>query len=63
MTRSTLLSTLYTLGLGLGGIGALIALTDLRALFASFVSPAPASFLVPLANVHAAFRQQFFDAR
>ena len=37
MTRTSFLPTLYTLGLGFAGIGALVALTDFRALFAAFV--------------------------
>ncbi len=45
MTRSAFLSTLYALGLGLCGIGALVALTDWSALFASF---APLAFFAAL---------------
>ncbi len=45
MTRSTIFSTLYTLGLGIVGIVTLIALTDFRALFASF---APLAFFAAL---------------
>ncbi len=57
MNRQSLLPTLYTLALGLAGIGALIALTDPRALYenaAPLAFFAALSFIVKRAGFHIA---------
>ncbi|MDE3091885.1 MAG: hypothetical protein KGJ80_21135, partial [Chloroflexota bacterium] len=57
MTRNSLPATIYSLALGLFGIGALIALTDFRALEANAVPLAffaALSFILKRAGFHAA---------
>ncbi len=56
-TRSTLIATLYAVGLGLTGLGALIYLTDADALFLHFIPLAffaALSFFIKRAGFHAA---------
>ncbi len=56
-TRSTLIATLYAVGLGLTGLGALIYLTNADALFLHFVPLvffAALSFFIKRAGFHAA---------